>query len=219
MFEIWILFFGISLNFAAWNLEFLEKMRHKIIVGLGNPGQKYQSTRHNIGFLVVDRLAQEANVKFSHKPAWKTDVAKIEVEGKIVWLLKPDTFMNHSGMAVEAFLKHSEIQVIEDLLIVVDDMDLEFGQIRLKTQGGSGGHNGLKSIQAHLQTQNYPRLRMGIGRPAPEHDPSDFVLGEFLAAEREALTGFLNQACDCCRIWIRHGAVAAMESHNNNRKE
>ncbi len=193
-------------------------MDHRIIVGLGNPGQKYTYTRHNIGFLAVERLAKDLGADFSYQARIKADVAKVIIGGISLWLVKPDTYMNLSGEAVQAAVKSFGVDVSKELLVVADDLNLEFGRIRIKPEGSDGGHNGLKSIHAHLQTQNYPRLRMGIGRPAPGRDAADFVLGEFLATERDGLTNFLEDACECCRIWIRQDIARAMERYNTKKE-
>jgi len=191
-------------------------MPYRMIVGLGNPGQKYKFTRHNIGFLVVQELMKRWGAESAAQSGVNADVAKATVDDISLWLVRPKTYMNHSGSAVKAAIGKLGIDFSQELLVVADDLNLDFGRIRLKTNGRDGGHNGLKSIQAHLQMQNYSRLRMGIGRPAPGEDPADFVLGEFLATERDGLTDFLAQACDCCEIWMRHGAVKAMECHNTS---
>lgn len=197
---------------GTWNFC----MDHRMIVGLGNPGQKYKSTRHNIGFLVVQELMKRWGTQSATESGVNADIAKATVDGVSVWLVRPKTYMNHSGSAVQAAAGRVGIDVSQELLIVGDDLNLKFGHLRLKPGGRDGGHNGLKSIQEHLQTQNYPRLRMGIGRPAPGEDPADFVLGEFLATERDGLTDVLAQACDCCEIWVRQGMAKAMECHNTS---
>ena len=158
------------------------------VVGLGNPGKQYEMTRHNMGFLVLETLAQMYGVEFrndSRFEGWRTKVGGVE-------LLLPATYMNESGRAVQKLLRYFQI-IPGKVLVVVDDMDLPFGQMRLKAFGGSGGHNGLKSLELHLGTKHFARLRIGIGRP-DRSSQVDYVLGGFSKDELLALPALRDQA-------------------------
>lgn len=156
-----------------------------LIVGLGNPGAEYDNTRHNIGMHIVDALAEASTIFFS--PDRHGEVAKIKHKGRTLILLKPNTFMNLSGKAVNYWMQAEKIP-LEKVLIITDDIALPFGSIRLKAKGSDGGHNGLKSINEHLNTNQYPRLRFGVGNDFPKGKQSDYVLGTWKSEEQEALT-------------------------------
>lgn len=147
----------------------------QLIVGLGNPGQKYTKTRHNAGFWFVDALASHANVIFRSESKFSGEVCKIPFDNQAVWLLKPTTFMNRSGLAVKQLSSFYKIP-IENILIVHDELDLNSGTARLKSAGGHGGHNGLRDIHAHMG-KTYQRLRIGIGHPGDRRQVVDYVLG------------------------------------------
>ncbi len=147
----------------------------QLIVGLGNPGQKYTKTRHNAGFWFVDALANRANVFFRSETKFSGEVCKLQLEGQAFWLLKPTTFMNRSGLAVKQLSSFYKIP-IEHILIVHDELDLNPGTARLKSAGGHGGHNGLRDIHAHMGKM-YQRLRIGVGHPGDRSKVVDFVLG------------------------------------------
>jgi peptidyl-tRNA hydrolase, PTH1 family len=193
----------------------------KLVVGLGNPGQEYAATRHNIGFAVLDRLAEELDCSFRRKWRFSAEVAEAvtSTAGKVV-LAKPRTYMNRSGVAVGALLNWLKVAPAE-MLVVVDDADLPLGQIRLRPSGGSGGHNGLRSIIEALGGQEgFARLRLGIGRTAPVGtDITGHVLGRFTKPERElaeqtAVTAV--EAIDCC---LREGLTEAMNQFNRKKPE
>lgn len=183
-----------------------------LIVGLGNPGDKYEKTRHNLGFLVVDALAEKHSLSF--KRGWRLNgkIASGVIEGRKVHLLKPATFMNLSGSAVAKALHFFKVD-IEHLLIIVDDVYVKFGSHRLRTEGGTGGHNGLKSIQAALSTQKYSRLRMGVG-PLDEKDfPNgqempleEYVLANFNASEQQQLPQVVESGASAVEAWLRVGS-------------
>ena len=150
----------------------------QIIAGLGNPGPEYETTRHNAGFWFVDNLAQRLNVSFNRDRSFNADVAKAKVAGSDVWLIKPQTYMNRSGQSVAALMRFYKLTA-EQLLVVHDELDLMPGVIKMKKGGGTGGHNGLKDIQAHLSTSDWWRLRIGIGHPRElnlAQEVADFVL-------------------------------------------
>lgn len=173
-----------------------------IIVGLGNPGKKYAETRHNVGFMVVERLAHQLGLSIKKEKNCDADVAK-GVVGNTLWhCLFPMTYMNLSGIAVRRYLDYYDLPV-QDLLVVSDDVEIPFGQLRLKEAGGTGGHNGLKSLQQQLSTQNYRRLRVGVGSPGKEGNVliplEDFVLSPFAPHERQGLPEFLDAAVEAIR--------------------
>lgn len=165
---------------------------HSLIVGLGNPGKKYEMTRHNIGFLVVERLAEMLGAQFVDMPKFESRVAEETVDGKKIHLVLPQTYMNESGRAVQKIVSYYKLP-IDELIVVVDDMDLPFGHLRIRSLGSSGGHNGLKSIEAMLNTREYARLKIGIGRDV---EAIDHVLGRFSSEEKKALPECVKQAAD-----------------------
>jgi PTH1 family peptidyl-tRNA hydrolase len=194
------------------------------VVGLGNPGSRYADTRHNIGFLVIDALAKEVRAEPVETPA-PADVSRFTMEGSAgpreVHLVKPLTYMNRSGLALRALGMTPGAAPREDgtivppaLLVIVDDLYLPFGRLRLRGDGSDGGHNGLKSVSAALGTTGYPRLRAGVG-PQPEGVPSEeFVLERFPDGEAEALPEFLERAAACARAFLEEGLAPAMNRFN-----
>ena len=187
-----------------------------MIVGLGNPGKDYEYTRHNLGFLVVENLAKQCQLKFSSSSLTKGLVTEGHIEGQPVLLLLPTTYVNHSGLAVKSIVQKKEIS-FSDLLIVCDDLAIDFGQIRLRAKGSDGGHNGLTSIIEHLGTQEFPRLRLGIGRPPAPRDTVDYVLGKFNKEERKELNHFIDEATECCLVWLKDGTNKAMGQFNRRK--
>lgn len=183
-----------------------------LIVGLGNIGDEYRDTRHNIGFTVLDALAKASNTSF--KTERYGDVALMRVKNRQLLLLKPSTYMNLSGNAVR-YWKEREGVDLEHILIVVDDIALPFGAIRLKARGSDAGHNGLKNIAAMLGTDAYPRLRFGVGNDFPRGCQIDYVLGAFPPEEREALQARVDVACEAIRTFCLEGLGAAMCKFNN----
>jgi len=147
----------------------------KVIVGLGNPGSKYTKTRHNAGFWFIDEVARKYSAPFRSEKKFHGEVAKISLEGKDIWLLKPDTFMNRSGLATQSLLSFYRITA-EQLLVAHDEIDLPPGTIKLKTGGGHGGHNGLRDIISQAGTKEFHRLRIGVGRPVTKEQVVDYVL-------------------------------------------
>lgn len=171
-------------------------MRLRALIGLGNPGKEYEKTRHNIGFRLVRKLAASFNVAFRYEERFEGWRAKTSLEGESCEFLLPATFMNESGRAVQKLLQYFQIEPRE-ILVVLDDMDLPFGQLRLKALGGAGGHNGMKSIIRELGTQGFPRLKIGIGKALDSH--VDHVLGSFSQAEQTELEEILEKAVTCVR--------------------
>jgi PTH1 family peptidyl-tRNA hydrolase len=185
-----------------------------IIVGLGNPGAEYARTRHNAGFLVVNRLAGQWQSGWSYERKFEAFVARPAVgfAGDLL-LCKPQTFMNASGECVGPLLTFYRVAASR-CLVVVDDVDLPFGQIRVRPGGSSGGHHGLESIEGHLGTREFPRLRIGIGRQGGEREVTGHVLGKFSKAEVEILELVLARAADQAECWVREGIQKAMNQFN-----
>lgn len=183
-----------------------------LIVGLGNIGEEYRDTRHNIGFMILDAFAEASNIAFSTERYG--DVARGRLKNKQIVLLKPSTFMNLSGNAVR-YWKEKEGIPVENILVVVDDLALPVGAIRLKGSGSDAGHNGLKNIAAMLGTQAYPRLRFGIGSDFPRGGQIDYVLGRFPAEDRKILADRIPVACDAIREFVLAGLGNAMCRYNN----
>ncbi len=186
--------------------------RIKMIVGLGNPGPRYARNRHNVGFQCVDRLAEKHGLTFD-KRKHNAVLAQGRIDSARVVLVKPMTFMNVVGPAVAAVARFYKVAP-EDLLVVYDDLDLPQGRIRLRPEGGSGGHNGMKSIIQHLGTQAFPRLRVGIGRPPGRMDPADYVLQDFSEKEEEVMAQVRERAVEAIECWLREGIVEAMNTFN-----
>ena len=185
-----------------------------LIVGLGNPGAEYAGTRHNAGFMVVERLAARWRAKWALDDKFVSRLAKVERDGRRLMLGQPQTYMNQSGEAVGKLTKYFRIP-LERLLAVVDDADLPLGEIRLRRQGSSGGHRGLKSIEQHLGSREYARLRVGIGRaPGAAREITDHVLGRFTAEESTLLKKVLDRAADQIECWIKDGIAKAMSQFN-----
>lgn len=183
-----------------------------LIAGLGNIGAEYQYTRHNIGFRVLDALAKASNIVFTDRRYG--EVAELKVKGKTLILLKPSTYMNLSGNAVRYWLKEEKIPV-ENLLVVVDDLALPFGSLRLKGKGSDAGHNGLKNIQSILGTQVYSRLRFGIGCEFSKGRQIDYVLGEFSDEEEKSLPERLETADEIIKSFCLAGLQNTMNQYNN----
>jgi len=183
-----------------------------LVAGLGNPGPGYRETRHNVGFAVVDRLAAEAGSRF--RPGrHAVEAASLLLAGVTVTLLKPQTFMNGSGPAVEAWRVGLGLPA-DRMVVVHDDLDLEAGRLRLVAAGGAGGHRGVLSIQAAVETREFPRIRVGIGRPPEGLDAAEFVLRPFLPEERPAMDAACLRAVVVIRDIVREGLAAAMNRHN-----
>ncbi|MBX9890019.1 MAG: aminoacyl-tRNA hydrolase [Amoebophilaceae bacterium] len=185
-----------------------------LLVGLGNIGMEYTYTRHNIGFLVVDHLAHQQKAAFK-SAKWAT-MASFTHKNHTVYMIKPTTYMNNSGEAVRYWLKQLAIPM-EQSVMIVDDIALPFGKVRLRPQGSDSGHNGLKSISACLQSNNYPRLRMGIGSDFPKGQLANFVLGDFSPKEQEELPFQWHHAGDILLTLCNAGIVHAMNQFNKTK--
>jgi len=189
--------------------------RVKAIIGLGNPGLRYAQTRHNVGFRVVDRLVEQMGWRWDERRA-QALLATGNIDNEKVVLAKPETYMNNSGVAVAGLARWFKLAPA-DLLVICDDLDLPLGRVRLRAQGSAGGHHGLESIIAHLHTQQFPRLRVGIGRPAnPRMETIDFVLGSTPREEREILGEAEARAAEAALAFVREGIERAMNRYNTN---
>jgi len=184
----------------------------KIIVGLGNPGRKYERTRHNAGFMVVDELAKNLNADIAQEKYFAL-IAKVRIDSEQVVLVKPQTYMNESGSAVAAAMRGTYADV-SDLVVIHDELDLPSGDVRVKIGGGHGGHNGLRSIIEHLGSTGFVRVRIGISRPSPDQDTADYVLSPFLAEEREAAAKAISRAAETVKVILKEGPSAAMNKFN-----
>jgi PTH1 family peptidyl-tRNA hydrolase len=185
-----------------------------LIAGLGNPGIEYAGTRHNIGFVLVERLAARWRAEWKLEKRFNARLARLESAGQKIILCQPQTFMNASGEAVGALGRFYQLPA-ERILIVADDADLPLGQIRMRAKGSSGGHHGLESVEQQLATREYPRLRLGIGRRAGDgREITDYVLGRFTAREREIVEEELARAGQQAECWWSAGIKEAMNQFN-----
>ena len=197
------MFFGINrASGAQW-----------LVVGLGNPGDKYENTRHNVGFLTVDELAERARVpvqKLKHRALTNT----VELGGAGALLMKPITYMNLSGEAVGEAARFYKIQP-DHVLVISDDVSLPLGRLRIRTGGSAGGHNGLKSIIQHLGTDQFPRVKIGVGaKPHPDYDMADWVLSKFAGEDLKTITEAVKKAADAVECYIKDGPDRAMNRFN-----
>ena len=202
-------------------LDFLKKLFSKqeeidpemkyLIVGLGNMHPDYDDTRHNIGFEVVDMLAHKKDGEFKNDTLG--DLCLIKHKGRFIYLLKPSTYMNLSGKSVRHWILKHKIKP-ENLLIVVDDLNIDFGKLRMRAKGADGGHNGLKSITQQLNTTKYPRLRVGIGDNFNKGRQVDYVLGKWTKKENESLGDIIDQSCEACLSFASIGLSRTMNAFN-----
>jgi peptidyl-tRNA hydrolase, PTH1 family len=184
----------------------------KIIVGLGNPGKKYERTRHNAGFMAVDALASNLSFDFAQEKH-HARIGRVRIGAENSIIAKPQTYMNDSGRAVGAILRDT-YAVVSDLIVIHDELDLPLGSVRVKIGGGHGGHNGLRSIIEHIGSSDFIRIRIGIGRPEPEVDPADYVLSQFTAEERETAAKVMLTAADAIKAVVVEGPTGAMNFFN-----
>ena len=184
----------------------------KIIIGLGNPGARYEGTRHNIGFAVIDRLAEAHAIRVNtarHRALCGTGI----IEGEKVLLVKPQTYMNLSGESVRAALDYYKLPLSE-LLVIYDDVSMPLGQLRIRLKGSAGGHNGIKSIIAHLGGMDFPRIKCGVGAAGPQTDLADHVLGHFDARDAQTVREEVARAARAAEVILRQGPAAAMNLFN-----
>jgi PTH1 family peptidyl-tRNA hydrolase len=184
-----------------------------LIVGLGNPGPKYAANRHNVGFQCLDRLAAAHGLSFDKRQK-KARVALGAIRGRRVVLAQPQTFMNDSGRSVAPLAQFYQIPP-ERLLVVYDDLDLPLETLRMRPEGGSGGHKGMRSIIEQLGDQNFARLRLGVGRPPGQMDPAAYVLQDFVADEEPLVGETLDRAVAAIETWLTEGVEMAMSRHNS----
>jgi peptidyl-tRNA hydrolase, PTH1 family len=182
-----------------------------LVVGLGNPGPRYETTRHNVGFLVADILAERIGAGFKVHKKSGAEVTTGRLGGRSVVLAKPRTYMNESGRHVGPLAKFYSVEPA-DVVVIHDELDIDFGRIRLKFGGGEGGHNGLRSIASALGTKDFQRVRIGVGRPPGRQDPAAFVLENFNSKERPELGTILEQAADATELLLQHGVEAAQNT-------
>jgi PTH1 family peptidyl-tRNA hydrolase len=188
----------------------------KLVVGLGNPGPEYARTRHNVGFLVADRLAHGLGAEFTVRK-FASELAEARSGHEKVWIMKPQTYMNRSGEAVGPALRFWKLG-LDDLLVVHDEIELEPFRIQLKVGGGDSGHNGVRSVNAHVGTREYPRVRVGVGRPPAAVDPADWVLGNFKKAEDAEVSESVERAAEAARLCVELGASKAMNQVNRRAR-
>ena len=184
----------------------------KLVVGLGNPGKRYDGTRHNVGFMVVDALAKGSGVG-SFQDRFDADLAEWHEAGAKILLMKPQTFMNLSGRAVREAVDFYQID-LQDVLIVCDDMSLPLGKLRFRARGTHGGHNGLRDIQQHLAGTEYSRLRIGVDVPGEEKDAIGHVLGKFKPSEKPAIEDAISLAAQGVATWVGQGIQKCMNQYN-----
>lgn len=190
----------------------------KLIVGLGNPGKEYTQTRHNFGFLVVEELAKEYQLRFQNSSFTQGLMAYGKIEKEEALLLLPSTYMNRSGQAVKAAIKSKKVD-ISDLLVICDDLDLPLGALRIRPQGSSAGHNGLASVKEALGTNEFARLRLGIGKPLKKELTVDYVLKAFSKQEKQRLPLIIEEAVLCSLVWVNEGIDKAMNQFNKRKKD
>ena len=186
----------------------------KLVVGLGNPGPRYAGTRHNIGFMVLDRLAEQLGVRFRKSWFRAGLYGKVRVNGEEVVLLKPQTFMNASGLAVKSEMRRRK-SVSGELLVVLDDIEIPFGALRVRLKGGPGTHNGLKSVIEHAGSEAIPRVRVGIGRDPQAEDLAAYVLSDFPPEAAEDVKRLVDRAADAVKCFLKEGPERAMNVFNS----
>lgn len=184
----------------------------KVIIGLGNPGKKYEKTRHNIGFMAIDRLAEQLMIRLT-ETKFKSIYGSGIVNGEKVFLIKPQTFMNLSGESVRPFLEYFKLTP-DDILVLYDDLDLPTGHIRLREKGGHGGHNGIRSLIQHLGTKEFKKIRLGIGRPTTPIPIVDYVLQDFSKAESKLIEDLIYRSADACEAWLHKPFIDVMNIYN-----
>ncbi len=188
-----------------------------IIAGLGNPTVQYQGTRHNVGFDVIDKLADRYNISVEGRKS-RAFVGKGMIEGQKVLLVKPQTFMNLSGESIRGLVDYYKIDPETELLVIYDDISLDVGQLRIRKKGSAGGHNGIKNIIAHLDSQVFARIKVGVGEKPKGYDLADYVLGHFSKAEREKMEEGYDKAIDAIKLFLQDEMDQAMNLYNRKVK-
>lgn len=184
-----------------------------IIVGLGNPKEKYAGTRHNIGFSAITALAERHGISVESKKH-KALIGKGVIAGQKVMLVQPQTYMNLSGESVVELVDYYKIDPAAQLIVIYDDIALPTGKLRIRARGSAGGHNGMKNIISHLGTQDFPRIRVGVGEKPKDWDLADYVLGRFPKGEEPQIREALQKVCDVCEVIINEGIETAMNQFN-----
>lgn len=187
----------------------------KVIVGLGNPGKKYENTRHNVGFAAIDYIAAKEGININtgkHKALVGTGY----IDGVKVLLVKPQTFMNLSGESLRPIMDFYKLEP-EDFLVIFDDIDLDVGRIRIRRKGSAGGHNGIKSIISHLGSMEFPRIKIGVGAKPAGYDLADYVLGHFTRADQEILEERFEDVYDAAKLIVGDDITEAMNRHNKKK--
>ena len=189
-----------------------------LIVGLGNPGQKYEHTRHNMGFLTVDLLAEQLNVKLN-KVKFKSAYNIVRFGGQKCLVMKPQTYMNLSGESIRSVIDYYKVDPEKELIVIYDDISLGVGQLRIRAKGSAGGHNGIKNIIAHLGGQVFPRIKVGVGEKPPKYDLADYVLGHFSKAEQELMSEGYDNAVKAVELIVSDQISEAMNEYNRKKKD
>lgn len=184
-----------------------------IIAGLGNPGQPYEGTRHNAGFDVIDVLAEAYNISVDYRKN-RALIGKGIIEGQKVILAKPQTYMNLSGESIRGLVDYYKVDEESELIVIYDDVSLDPGQIRIRKKGSAGGHNGIKSIIAHLGTEVFPRVKVGVGQKPRQYDLADYVLGHFSREEREQMAEGYRYAAEAVKYMVTDRVDEAMNEYN-----
>ncbi len=187
-----------------------------LIVGLGNPDRKYKNNRHNVGFMVLDRLCNKYGGQWSSQSKTKSLIGAVRVNSKKLTLLKPETYMNLSGKSVAPVMDKLYLDP-EEIIVIHDDLDLEFGLVRIKIGGGEGGHRGLRSISDSLRSREYNRLRIGIGRPPEGEDPADYVLENFNEREMSSIDEILEVSCQAIEEILNNGLIMSQNKYNSRK--
>ena len=202
-----------TIEFCALSFDIQFDFLMKLIVGLGNPGEIYINSRHNIGFSVVRALSHFFKISLKKDTGTFSLSGKSKIKNQNIILAMPLTFMNLSGIAVKFLLKKYKID-LDNVLVVCDDLDLEYGRIKIRPYGSSGGHRGLESIIKFLNSDKISRLRIGIGRPAPNMDAVSFVLSSFTKKEKAQIKNTIEKAVACCQVWALEGITKSMNIFN-----
>ena len=189
-----------------------------IIAGLGNPTKEYEGTRHNVGFDVIDRLSEKYNIAVDTKKH-RALIGKGMIAGQKVILAKPQTYMNLSGESIRSLLDYYKVDEEHELLVIYDDVSLGVGQLRIRAKGSAGGHNGIKSIIAHLGGQVFPRIKIGVGEKPPKYDLADYVLGHFSKAEKVLMDEGYDNAVRAVEMIVSGDIEGAMNEYNRKKKE
>ncbi|NLY09579.1 MAG: aminoacyl-tRNA hydrolase [Tissierellia bacterium] len=189
----------------------------KIIVGLGNPGNEYKGTRHNVGFITVEKIAEDYGISLT-KAGFQALYGQGRIDGEQLILVKPMTYMNLSGMAVRQIMDYYKVEA-KDLIVIQDDIDISKGTIKIKSKGSAGTHNGMKSVIKHLGHGNFSRIKIGVGNPSHGKDLADFVLSKFSKEEIDEIDSAIDQAAKATVTWVKHGTEVTMNEFNKKVKK